>query len=98
MYGVLQLVFVFNTVYCVLQVFDPGLVLYLYESPAGYGIIALRLIGWLWFSYATFFTLKHYPEKSLFYYPFYIYYTIWYVQLRTYIIHLCSQFNCKEVH
>ncbi|CAG2165844.1 unnamed protein product [Oppiella nova] len=32
--------------------FDPGEVLYLYESPFGYGLIALRLIGWGWFVYA----------------------------------------------
>lgn len=62
------------------QFFDPGLVLYIYESPPGYGILGLRLIAWLYFSYACFFTVKHYPEKSKFYYPFYIFYTIWYVR------------------
>ena len=60
------------------QFFDPGLVLYIYESPPGYGILALRVIAWIYFSYACFFTVKHYPEKSKFYYPFYIFYTIWY--------------------
>lgn len=30
------------------QVFDPGEVLYVYESPAGYGLIILRLTGWIW--------------------------------------------------
>lgn len=30
------------------QVFDPGEVLYIYESPAGYGLIILRLTGWIW--------------------------------------------------
>lgn len=30
------------------SVFDPGQVLYTYESPAGYGLIMLRLIGWVW--------------------------------------------------
>ena len=43
--------------------FDPGKVLYLYESSFGYGLIILRLVGWLMFVYAHFFTLKHYPEK-----------------------------------
>ena len=59
------------------QVFDPGLVLYIYEGPAGYGLIAMRLIGWAWFCYAIFFTLKHYPEKSSFYYPYFLFYTAW---------------------
>lgn len=58
--------------------FDPGLVLYLYESPAGYGLLGLRLIAWLWFCYAVFFTLKHFPGKSKFYYPFFIFYTFWF--------------------
>jgi hypothetical protein len=62
-----------------LQFFDPGEVLYIYESPAGYGLIALRLLAWIWFLYAIFFTLKHYPEKSKFYFPFLAFYTIWYV-------------------
>ncbi|XP_070551966.1 transmembrane protein 145-like isoform X2 [Ptychodera flava] len=61
--------------------FDPGLVLYIYESPAGYGLIALSIIGWLWFIYAIFFTLKHYPEKGAFYYPFFIFYTFWFLAL-----------------
>ena len=38
-------------------------VLYLYESSFGYGLIVLRMVGWLMFVYAHFFTLKHYPEK-----------------------------------
>uniref|UniRef100_A0ABM0N1I0 Transmembrane protein 145-like n=1 Tax=Saccoglossus kowalevskii TaxID=10224 RepID=A0ABM0N1I0_SACKO len=75
---------VFMTLYCMVYIglfiseavlFDPGLVLYVYESPAGYGLIALQIIGWLWFIYAIFFTLKHYPEKGSFYYPFFIFYT-----------------------
>ncbi len=36
-----------------------------------------RIVSWVWFCYAIFFTLKHYPEKSSFYYPFFIFYTIW---------------------
>ncbi|KAK3697932.1 hypothetical protein QZH41_013012 [Actinostola sp. cb2023] len=58
-------------------VFDPGRVLYIYESPAGIGICVLRVIAWLWFCYGTFFTLKHYPSKSAFYYPFWFFYTGW---------------------
>ncbi|XP_071175804.1 transmembrane protein 145-like isoform X4 [Mytilus edulis] len=60
------------------KVFDPGEVLYTYESPPGYGLISLRLIAWVWFCYSVFFTLKNYKSKSLFYYPFFIFYTIWF--------------------
>ncbi|XP_014256440.1 transmembrane protein 145-like [Cimex lectularius] len=59
--------------------FDPGEVLYLYESPAGYGLIALRIIAWWMFVYSTVFTLKHYPEKGAFYYPFNLVGTMWFV-------------------
>lgn len=59
-------------------VFDPGEVLYLYESPPGYGLITMRLLGWAWFCYSVFFTLKHYKSKSMFYYPFFIFYTVWF--------------------
>uniref|UniRef100_H2ZAC8 GPR180/TMEM145 transmembrane domain-containing protein n=1 Tax=Ciona savignyi TaxID=51511 RepID=H2ZAC8_CIOSA len=58
--------------------FDPGLVLYVYESPAGYGLIGLRLTAWMWFTYGIIFTLKRYPEKNKFYYPLYGIYTIWF--------------------
>ncbi|XP_064617706.1 transmembrane protein 145-like [Liolophura sinensis] len=76
---------IFMTVYVVTSAillsweFDPGLVLYIYESPAGYGLVALRFIGWLWFCYSVFFTLKNYPEKRLFYYPFVIFYSLWFL-------------------
>lgn len=61
-----------------LQVFDPGEVLYLYESPAGYGLMILRIAAWWIFEYSTLFTLKHYPEKSNFYTPFNLMGTLWY--------------------
>nr|CAH7761654.1 unnamed protein product [Callosobruchus chinensis] len=60
------------------KVFDPGEVLYLYESPAGYGLITLRVMAWCMFIYSTIFTLKHYPEKCNFYYPFNLFGTIWF--------------------
>lgn len=60
-------------------IFDPGKVLYIYESPAGIGICILRIFGWLWFCYATFFTLKHFPRKTSFYYPFWFIYTGWFL-------------------
>jgi len=59
--------------------FDPGKVLYLYDSVFGYGLVIMRMVGWLMFIYATFFTLKHYPEKGGFYYPFFCFYTLWFV-------------------
>jgi hypothetical protein len=59
------------------QFFDPGEVLYLYESPPGYGLIVLRVIAWWMFMYSTLFTLKHYPEKARFYYPFNIIGSMW---------------------
>ncbi|KAK7491023.1 hypothetical protein BaRGS_00017719 [Batillaria attramentaria] len=58
--------------------FDEGFVLYFYESPPGYGLITMRLIGWLWFLYAVFFTLKHNSNKANFYFPFFIFYTLWF--------------------
>lgn len=65
----------------VLQYFDPGEVLYLFESPAGYGLISLRIVAWWMFIYSTIFTLKHYPEKATFYYPFNLVGTLWLVHL-----------------
>ncbi|CAG7838143.1 unnamed protein product [Allacma fusca] len=59
--------------------FDPGWVLYIYESPAGYCLLVLRLIGWIEFFYAIFFTLKHYPEKASFYVPFFALYSLWFI-------------------
>ncbi|PIK53012.1 putative transmembrane protein [Apostichopus japonicus] len=47
-------------------VFDPGEVLYFYESLAGFGLVLLRGLTWLWFIYAIFFTLKHYPRSLCF--------------------------------
>ncbi|XP_045457868.1 transmembrane protein 145-like [Melitaea cinxia] len=60
------------------KAFDPGEVLYLYESPAGYGLIVLRVAAWCAFAYATFFTVKKYPEKNMFYCPFFICGTLWF--------------------
>uniref|UniRef100_K1QLI5 Uncharacterized protein n=1 Tax=Magallana gigas TaxID=29159 RepID=K1QLI5_MAGGI len=83
-------------------VFDPGEVLYLYESPPGYGLITMRLLGWAWFCYSVFFTLKHYKSKSMFYYPFFIFYTVWFWLGP--IVSLCAAFaidkwiRAKTVH
>ncbi|KAK3596448.1 hypothetical protein CHS0354_015920 [Potamilus streckersoni] len=58
--------------------FDPGKVLYIYQSPPGYGLIAMRIIGWMMFLYSFIFTIKHYPRKKLFFIPFFIFYTLWF--------------------
>ncbi|XP_028679291.1 transmembrane protein 145 isoform X2 [Erpetoichthys calabaricus] len=60
------------------EFFDPGLVVYAFESPAGYGLITLQFIAYAWFCYAVLITLKHYPEKQAFYVPFFAAYTLWF--------------------
>ncbi|BFZ14395.1 hypothetical protein BsWGS_17433 [Bradybaena similaris] len=59
--------------------FDPGKVLYYYESPPGCGMIVMHLIGWLWFLYATAFTIKNAKNKLAFYIPFLGFYTLWFL-------------------
>ncbi|XP_065644478.1 transmembrane protein 145 isoform X4 [Hydra vulgaris] len=79
---------VFTTLYAITYIvlfiyqtksFDPGYVLYLYESPAGVGVCMLRVIAWVWFCYGIYFSLKNYPHKRLFYYPFWLFYTLWFL-------------------
>uniref|UniRef100_A0A452HTA2 Uncharacterized protein n=1 Tax=Gopherus agassizii TaxID=38772 RepID=A0A452HTA2_9SAUR len=53
------------------EFFDPAQVLYTYESPAGYGLIALQFLAYVWFCYAVLTTLKQCPEKQPFYVPFF---------------------------
>ncbi|XP_060067764.1 transmembrane protein 145-like [Ylistrum balloti] len=60
------------------ETFDPALVLYIYESVPGYGLITLRLLAWAWFCYSIFFTLKRFPRRGGFYYPFFFLYTLWF--------------------
>ncbi|KAK7147361.1 hypothetical protein R3I94_010012 [Phoxinus phoxinus] len=60
------------------EFFDPGEVLYAYDSPAGYGLMGLQLLAYVWFSYAVLVSLKHYPEKQPFYIPFFTAYTLWF--------------------
>ncbi|XP_069769367.1 transmembrane protein 145-like [Narcine bancroftii] len=59
--------------------FDPGQVLYTYESAVGYGLMVLQCVAYLWFSYAVYTTLKRWPEKHTFYVPFYAAYSLWFV-------------------
>lgn len=49
------------------EAFDPGLVLYIYESPPGYGLIALKLIAWFVFITRTFKTIRKLNTKLNFY-------------------------------
>ncbi|XP_051575967.1 transmembrane protein 145 [Myxocyprinus asiaticus] len=60
------------------EFFDPGEVLYAYDSPAGYGLMGLQLLAYVWFCYAVLVSLKHYPEKQPFYIPFFTAYTLWF--------------------
>ncbi len=57
--------------------FDPGEVLYIYESFFGYALVGMRLLAWSWFSYAIVFTLIHYPQKSAFFAKLFLVYSIW---------------------
>lgn len=49
------------------EIFDPGLVLYIYESPPGYGLVALKLIAWIVFVLRCFRTTKRMTKKVHFY-------------------------------
>uniref|UniRef100_A0A3B4WDW0 Transmembrane protein 145 n=1 Tax=Seriola lalandi dorsalis TaxID=1841481 RepID=A0A3B4WDW0_SERLL len=60
------------------EFFDPGEVLYAYDSPAGYGLMGLQLLAYVWFCYAVLVSLKHYPEKQPFYVPFFTTYTLFF--------------------
>ncbi|CAI9737542.1 145-like isoform X1 [Octopus vulgaris] len=60
------------------EFFDPGIVLYRYESPPGYGLIGMRVVGWLWFCYAIVTTIKHHIEKLSFYIFFFFVFTLWF--------------------
>ncbi|XP_068855459.1 transmembrane protein 145-like, partial [Aphelocoma coerulescens] len=58
------------------QFFDPGQVLYTYESPAGYGLIALQFGAFAWFCGAVAATVSAVPERRHFYLPFLGAYTL----------------------
>ncbi|XP_066587849.1 transmembrane protein 145-like [Prorops nasuta] len=49
------------------EIFDPGLVLYIYESPPGYGLLILKLIAWVGFVFRCFRTSKKMVTKFRFY-------------------------------
>lgn len=49
------------------EIFDPGLVLYIYESPPGYELIALKLIAWVVFITRCCKTIRKMNTKLHFY-------------------------------
>uniref|UniRef100_A0A182NPE1 Uncharacterized protein n=1 Tax=Anopheles dirus TaxID=7168 RepID=A0A182NPE1_9DIPT len=59
------------------EAFDPGEVLNLYESPAGFGLAGLRCAGWVFFMYACAATIRKFAEKTPFYYPFTMLGSLW---------------------
>uniref|UniRef100_T1JAQ3 Uncharacterized protein n=1 Tax=Strigamia maritima TaxID=126957 RepID=T1JAQ3_STRMM len=69
-----------------MAVFDPAEVLYLYESPGGYGLLILRVIGWIMLLFAVGFTIKHHPLKLPFYVPFLLFYSLWFISTPILII------------
>jgi hypothetical protein len=51
-------------------------------------IIIKISIGWAWFCYGIFFTIKNYPEKRKFYIALAIFYSIWFVNYSLLFGHL----------
>ena len=57
--------------------FDPGEVLYEYESAPGYVVIACLTLMWIWFCTCNYHTLQNYPDQNKFYGIFFAAYSIW---------------------
>lgn len=49
----------------------------LYESPAGFGLAGLRVGSWIAFVGSIASTIRKYPEKGAFYYPFGVLGSLW---------------------
>ncbi|CAM9759608.1 unnamed protein product [Lampetra fluviatilis] len=58
--------------------FDPGQVLYTYESPVGYGLMLMQLTAYVWFCCSVYRTLQRHPDKQRFYVRFFVAYTFWF--------------------
>ncbi|KAK3107725.1 hypothetical protein FSP39_020880 [Pinctada imbricata] len=58
--------------------FDEALVLYVYEFWPGYCLIALRIICWVIFTVLLFITVFRHKEKARFYFPLFVWYTLWF--------------------
>ncbi|KAL5270456.1 hypothetical protein ACHWQZ_G001245 [Mnemiopsis leidyi] len=59
--------------------FDPGEVLYEYESLPGYVTIVCLTLMWIWFCTCNFHTLSNYPDQNKFYGIFFAAYSIWFL-------------------
>ncbi|XP_063688558.1 transmembrane protein 145-like isoform X1 [Bolinopsis microptera] len=59
--------------------FDPGEVLYEYESAPGYVVIACLTLMWIWFCTCNYHTLQNYPDQNKFYGIFFAAYSIWFL-------------------
>lgn len=64
---------------CQSEIFDPGLVLYIYESPPGYGLIALKLIAWFVFVTRCFKTIRKLNTKLHFYFSLIMLGSTWFL-------------------
>lgn len=80
------IVFVGSTAICQMslyiyqsEAFDPGLVLYIYESPPGYGLIALKLIAWVVFVTRCFKTIRKLRTKLHFYTSLLLLGSVWFL-------------------
>eukprot|EP00118_Oscarella_pearsei_P017472 m.173184 g.173184 ORF g.173184 m.173184 type:complete len:365 (+) comp39094_c0_seq9:651-1745(+) len=76
------------------KAFDPGRVLYVYDSPAGYGLVALSFFAFCWFVSSVITTVKKFPEKARFYAAFSVVYSIWF--LARPVIVLVSNFHVVD--
>uniref|UniRef100_T1J4F2 GPR180-like N-terminal domain-containing protein n=1 Tax=Strigamia maritima TaxID=126957 RepID=T1J4F2_STRMM len=65
-----------KTAYTTNLMFDPAEVLYLYESPGGYGLITMRIISAVLLLYTGGYTLKKHPHNPI-YVSFLIFYFYW---------------------
>ncbi|KAI3383877.1 hypothetical protein SNEBB_003946 [Seison nebaliae] len=90
LYGICYIVII---VY-IYAIYDAAKSFYFYENVGGYILLFLRIIAFIWFLYAISYTMKHYPEKQLFYSIFLICYGVWFVAMPCVIIintHLIPQ-------
>ncbi|KAL6255129.1 hypothetical protein P5V15_013459 [Pogonomyrmex californicus] len=62
-----------------IEQFDPGLVLYIYESPPGYALIALKLIAWFVFVLRCFKTIRKLNTKLHFYASLLLLGSVWFL-------------------
>ncbi|RWS22672.1 transmembrane protein 145-like protein [Leptotrombidium deliense] len=75
-FTIYALLFVFENLF-----FDPGEVLYTYESMFGYGLVVLRFIGLIAFTYFIYKTVRLYPTKKGFFIILYIMYCVWFISI-----------------